>query len=822
MPDTVNERHALPHPARLRRNTDLFWTTAAAAVVVWIYWWTATEGLGRFGSPGGNDSLLNQQVEAFHAGQLHLKIAPDPRLLALSNPYDPQFNRGTRLLDATLFKGAYYTYFGPVPLLCLMWPWYAVNGTHIPADLAAFIFGAGAFLLQAIFLLFCKRTLLREAPSYFLGFVVFVVGAGNLLQPMLRAHSTFDIPILSELFFASATILFVAVAVSANRRGLWAWCAASFSYGMAVGSRPNFIFAGIPLIAVFYLHQRSLKKGIGSSLHSRWLRAAAPGAICIVAFFVYNFARFGNPIEFGNRYTLIEVDWHNRDAFSSRYVLTNIYYYGFSLPRLSVYFPYFVESASLPFARPTGYLSYLDRIAGFVPAFPFALLGLGCCAKSWRRKIGHGDSLLIIFVGSSAVCVAVPLMFFIGPSLRYEAEIACPLFLLAGVFSLGSWPWVSKRIAVSLGTAVVLLGIWSALSNFLISAATYGYLREINPTLFRSISSIFNDVSYPLERVFLWKPKVPTLTLKFPVERVGTVEPLWVSGRVPEADFLYVYYTTPHDVQFGFEAMGRGGPLSDLIPLDYTKIHELRIVAGPFLPPVSHPFYREIGLNSGLPLQHLLRLIVDGRVVFDAIVNFHDSRGRSTWGVSEEDPSFGSHFTGNPFSVSWSPFARPIVEDIFDRRNYGDVELELDWPELESIRKEPLLSLGSKNSGQLVFVQYEGSGRIRIGILDQSGKTTYGDSFAPGALHSKVRISMPALYPGKDWAGVMRSDASPESNLVSIDSHDVFMGPAIPFPTLPDAVVAGRNALQASGISQQFGGTIRSTTRQLVGSGAND
>jgi hypothetical protein len=385
---------------------------------------------------------------------------------------------------------------------------------------------------------------------------------------------------------------------------------------------------------------------------------------------------------------------------------------------------------------------------------------------------------------------------------------------LAGVFALGYWPSCSRRIAVSLGTAVALLGTWSALSNFLMSAATYGYFREANPAQYRSVSAKFNDLSYPLERAFSWKPRIPSLTLKFPIERVGRVEPLWVSGRVPEADFLYVYYTTPHDVQFGFEAMGLGGPVSDLIPLDYSRIHELRIVAGPFLPPASHPYYESNQLGSGLPLQRILRLILDGRVVFDAIVKYHDGRGRSTWGVSEEDTSFGSHFSGSPFSVSWSPFARSMVKDIFEPGNYGDVMLELHWPELNSIRKEPLISLGSKNDGQLVFVQYEGSGRIRIGILDQAGKVTYGTSFAPQALRSRLRIHMPALYPGSDWSGVIRSDASPESNLVNVDGHDVFSGPAIPFSALPDAVVVGRNALQASNISQEFGGTIDSTTRQ--------
>src|SRR5271170_3296922 len=56
-------------------------------------------------------------ADGFLHGQLSLPARPDPRLLVLTNPYDPKANAGLRLDDAVLFNGKYYIYWGPVPAL---------------------------------------------------------------------------------------------------------------------------------------------------------------------------------------------------------------------------------------------------------------------------------------------------------------------------------------------------------------------------------------------------------------------------------------------------------------------------------------------------------------------------------------------------------------------------------------------------------------------------------------------------------------------------------------------------------------------------------
>jgi hypothetical protein len=101
-----------------------------------FYLWTAATGwrslaprreLGRKGDRdfAGFHNLL---TEAFLAGQLHLTIPPDLRLLALPDPYDPVANAPYRLPEASLYRGKYYFYWGPAPVLLLFLPFRLLIG----------------------------------------------------------------------------------------------------------------------------------------------------------------------------------------------------------------------------------------------------------------------------------------------------------------------------------------------------------------------------------------------------------------------------------------------------------------------------------------------------------------------------------------------------------------------------------------------------------------------------------------------------------------------------------------------------------------------
>jgi hypothetical protein len=60
----------------------------------------------------------DRQADAFLAGSLSLLEKPPAELLALANPYDYHNREGLGYLwDASLYRGKYYLYWGPVPAL---------------------------------------------------------------------------------------------------------------------------------------------------------------------------------------------------------------------------------------------------------------------------------------------------------------------------------------------------------------------------------------------------------------------------------------------------------------------------------------------------------------------------------------------------------------------------------------------------------------------------------------------------------------------------------------------------------------------------------
>src|SRR4051812_11161151 len=81
---------ARPRTASLLLLRQFLTVAGAIAIVMIVHTAIATGGTLRFDdSPEGH---VQDQAEAFLAGQLHLKQGPSPELLALDDPYDVDKN----------------------------------------------------------------------------------------------------------------------------------------------------------------------------------------------------------------------------------------------------------------------------------------------------------------------------------------------------------------------------------------------------------------------------------------------------------------------------------------------------------------------------------------------------------------------------------------------------------------------------------------------------------------------------------------------------------------------------------------------------------
>src|SRR5688572_22144402 len=90
--------------------------------------------------------------EGFLRGHLHLASTPDPKLVALPYPYDPKAREGIWYRwDVSFFKGRYYLYFSPLPVLLGHIPVRLLSGAWPSDTLIGLLFSVWSFLAAVAF-----------------------------------------------------------------------------------------------------------------------------------------------------------------------------------------------------------------------------------------------------------------------------------------------------------------------------------------------------------------------------------------------------------------------------------------------------------------------------------------------------------------------------------------------------------------------------------------------------------------------------------------------------------------------------------------------
>jgi hypothetical protein len=111
----IKERFSKINPIT---RSNIFTFVTAVLVMGILYWYV----LPCFNNPKQTFDYYAKQGLAFKHGQLYLLDKPAPELLALSDPYNDHLRRisgvhDLYLIDASLYRGKYYLYWGPAPSL---------------------------------------------------------------------------------------------------------------------------------------------------------------------------------------------------------------------------------------------------------------------------------------------------------------------------------------------------------------------------------------------------------------------------------------------------------------------------------------------------------------------------------------------------------------------------------------------------------------------------------------------------------------------------------------------------------------------------------
>jgi hypothetical protein len=538
--------------------------------------------------PDGYYPLL---TAGFRAGHLHARLDPDPRLLALADPYDPRANAPYRVHDLSLFHGKYYLYFGATPVLVLFWPVVAATGWYPTEPCAVDVFclvgiAAGLALLAAI-----RRRHFPETPLWLLALAGSCLAFGSSLPLQIGQASFYQVPIACA---AALNLLMWGAVYLAwhSRRHPAAWmAAASLLFGLMVGARPNYLLGGVALVVACVGMTRPGRPtpadrcpGFGLQL---FLAALLPATACGLGIALYNGLRFGSISEFGVRYQLSGwnspqlpalFDWGRMQANGADYLLR---------PGIWLrHFPFFVPVAGLPY----GFLRYV----------PWCWLALAAFLTGGRKEPGgRAERMgLVTAIGTGMAANFFLLLLFIGANDRYMADFTPTWLLLAGLgaFTLAEAisrrPWLRRLVAIML-VAAAALSVLTGLGAFVSvlpdepAAPASAVSRLIGPWL-----------TNPDGRKAPF-PGAMRLRVRFARQPSAVADPLVVTGRRGRGDFLYVQVVDASHLRFGFDHWGVNGFVSPLISASLESVHELVLTMDALQDPTgpsNRPWHGQIGI----------------------------------------------------------------------------------------------------------------------------------------------------------------------------------------------------------------------------------
>ena len=396
-----------------------------------VYSAFATGGTGRFGP--GEFPYHDMLGEAFLAGQLHLKPTPDPEVLALANPYDPnQSNPLNKLHDASLYQGRYYLYWGPVPAV-LHALWRLVTQSALYGSIVSV---AAALMMSGSFWLILRRLRRRHFPSgapWVVSGSSVAFACGGIMPYLVGRPSVYHESLLVGAAFALAAwyALLVACEPGGPRRRALVW--GGLLLGCAIGSRMTHLaYAVGPGLILGWALLRAGPATRRAALLDL-VAFGAPIAGIGLALLLYNAQRFGSPFEFGMSYTLQgpkafyemmrRPDNTLGAFFDPRLLRQNPALYLFGIPAAFLPYPWFPLAWWTTFTG-TGFL--FPDVSRYRGAFieppiislfllaPTTVLTLGLPAllvsrrcvlrgaiRGWLTGLGLGVLLMLLLLGSA-------------------------------------------------------------------------------------------------------------------------------------------------------------------------------------------------------------------------------------------------------------------------------------------------------------------------------------------------------------------------------------------------------------------------------------
>lgn len=685
-----------------------------AALIVWT-------SLGRWELPAIGPRQLdyyNLLVSGFRKGSLALDIEVPAQLRQARDPI-ALLEKFPEMAphDVSYYRGHFYTYYGVVPAVVLFWPFRALTGRELPLVLGSLMFALGAFAGFATLWLCVVRDHFPRAGwvTRIAGAAALSLAAGQLV--LARRVSIWEPSIEAGDFFLVGMLLSAYFALRSRRPSGWL-VTAGIALGLAAGSRPTLVVAGVAfiplLVAVAWRKQPDAAQGPGLRLLKASLAAGLPLTAIGAGLLAYNWARFGTPLELGLNYQLSSWNVVKRSHFLPAYIPFNAFLYFLSPPQWGRYFP-FVHPIAYP-KLPPGYYGY-EYVYGVLLTCP-VLWWIGAL-PAFVRRAGPALRPFIAVVLAIAVPTTLVILSFDTAAARYETDFL-PWWLL---LALVGWAFIEDRLAslsraTALGLLRILFGLTAAVScvlAFCRSAELHEILQNTNPGAFRTLSTVFNVPAFAWEALSGNRGGPIEMNLVFAPRPIESVEPLVVTGVEYQRDYVYLFYQSDRVVRFCYVHPGEPVASSADVTIQPGRSYALRVQCGSIYPPEGHLAYRGWQPEEIASLKRWVEIDLDGQPVVVAKRGANEaSPGTVQVGVDAGIGFCGRRFAGTVSGIRRIGWKRPIG----DISIAGDFDLVValpDSPPPENLPANlPLVEAGRGGKADIVGLSVDPAKRYRF------------------------------------------------------------------------------------------------------------
>ncbi|SCW27974.1 hypothetical protein SAMN02910456_00292 [Ruminococcaceae bacterium YRB3002] len=425
-----------------------------------------------------NDMYVNRYVEgeytwlvrSFLNGQTNMLFDPPAFMKELSDPYDinlineaVKVNGEPVLMDYAYFNGHYYSYYGVVPAILFYLPWYMLTGValqnNIVVIIASLVYIAGSFyLIRSI-----SRKYFASVSfgRYMLISVLFINCSGFLY--FVRNPNIYSVPfacsyvfmILGLAIWTDAVRREDTVKVSSPKLALGSLCIA-----LTLGCRPTFY---ISMLFAFLIFAGEIREGLffRKSSIKNTLMVIVPFVAVDLPLALYNYARFGNLLDFGASYNITVWNQHG-NSFSFSRLLPGLYTYLIRPFVIRPEFPYIFAAEGID----DGSILYVESfIGGLFVTVPVTLVILALPFVAGKLK----EHKMLLFAVTSLVMAAILLVIdieFAGISIRYMSDFSIFIMLafVTAAFALPGNRYLTA-VLILLGTVSLVIGYLSMLTG---------------------------------------------------------------------------------------------------------------------------------------------------------------------------------------------------------------------------------------------------------------------------------------------------------------------------------------------------------------------